>query len=254
MARRALLLFLCLGALAAALLPPALAQVVREGNLVVTIEGDIAPKALPKREPAPISLRVSGSLRTADGAHPPVIKTIFLQFDRHGALNTKGLPACRAAQLQSTTTAVAMRTCKDALIGAGRAEAEVALPEQAPFSASGPMLIFNGPPKGSKRTLLIHVYAFVPAPTTFVTSALIGHEKGKYATTAEVKVPSIVAGQGSLTAFEAKLERAFTYKGKKESVLLASCPTGHLYAHGDFTFADGAELSGSVAKSCTPKG
>ncbi len=252
--RKTLLACLCLGALAALLIPSALAQVVRSGNLIVTIEGNIAPKALPKKEPAPVSLQVSGSLKTADGTHPPVIKELFLQFDKHGELNTKGLPSCRSSQLQSTTTAVAKQACKDALIGSGSAEAEVALPEQAPFSASGPMLIFNGPSKGGKQTLLIHVYAFVPAPTTFVTTATIAHTKGKYGTTALVKVPTIVAGQGSLTAFEAKVKRSFLYKGRKQSVLLASCPTGHLYAHGDFTFKDGTRLSGSVARSCTPKG
>lgn len=251
--RRALAISLCLIAVVA-LISSATAQTVRSGNLVVTIEGDIAPKALPKREMAPISLSVQGLLETADQSHPPVIDQIFLQFDRHGALNTEGLPACTAAKLQSTTTAAAKRACGDALIGSGEAEAEIALPEQAPFSASGPMLIFNGPKKGAKRTLLIQVYAFVPAPTTFVTTALIGTTKGKYGTTALVKVPTIVAGQGSLIAFKAKLKRSFSFKGKRQSVLLASCPTGHLYAHGDFTFKDGTKLSGSVSRSCTPKG
>lgn len=251
--KRALLIGLCL-LIGAALISSATAQTVRSGNLIVTIEGDISPKALPKRELAPISLRVEGSLKTADATHPPALDRLFLQFDRHGELNTKGLPVCKSAQLQSTTTAVAKKACKDALIGTGEAEAEIALPEQAPFSASGPMLIFNGPGKGAKRTLLIHVYAFVPAPTTFVTAALIATTKGKYGTTAEVEIPTIVAGQGSLTAFSAKLERSFAFKGKRQSVLLASCPTGHLYAHGDFTFKDGTKLSGQVARSCTPKG
>lgn len=252
--RRAIPIFICLLTLGALLLSNATAQVVRSGNLIVTIEGGVSPKALPRKEMAPISLQVSGSLKTADQTHPPALEQLFLQFDRHGELNTKGLPTCKSSQLQSTTTAVAKQACKDALIGSGTAEAEIALPEQAPFSASGPMLIFNGPSKGAKQTLLIHVYAFVPAPTTFVTTATIAHTKGKYGTTALVKVPTIVAGQGSLIAFKAKIKRSFPYKGKKQSVLLASCPTGHLYAHGDFTFKDGTRLSGSVARSCTPKG
>jgi hypothetical protein len=240
--------------LAALLTTSAFAQTVRSGNLVVSIEGAISPKALPRKTPAPITLSVEGSLKTADGTHPPALKELFLQFDKHGELNTKGLATCRAAQLQSTVTAQAKSVCKDALIGSGKAEAEIAFPEQAPFSASGPMLIFNGAPKGGKQVLLIHVYAFVPAPTTFVTSAVIGHSKGKYGTTAEVKIPTIVAGQGSLTSFKAQVHKTFTFKGKKQSALLATCPTGHLYAHGDFLFADGTRLSGSVARSCTPKG
>jgi hypothetical protein len=232
----------------------ALAQTVRLGNLIVTIEGDFSPKALPKKEKAPITLKVSGSLKTADATHPPALKTLFLEFDRNGELNTKGLPTCKVGQLQSTITAQAKRACGDALVGTGKAEAEIAFPEQAPFSASGPMLIFNGAPKGGKRVLIIHVYAFVPAPTTFVTTALIGKASGKYGTTASIEVPTIVAGQGSLIAFNATVRKTWSHKGKKQSLLLASCPTGHLYAKGDFTFSDGQRLTGTVSRSCTPKG
>jgi hypothetical protein len=232
----------------------ALGQTVRAGNLIVTIEGGITPRKLPKKTPAPITLSVSGSLKTADGTHPPALKTLDLEFDKHGQLNTKGLATCRARQLRSTLTATAERVCKDALVGTGRAEAEIAFPEQAPFSASGKLLIFNGAPEGGKQVLILHVYAFVPAPTTFVATAVIGRQGGKYGTTAEVKIPTIVSGQGSLIAFNATLHKTWTYKGQKQSLLLATCPTGHLYAHGDFTFADATKIAGDVARSCTPKG
>jgi hypothetical protein len=69
-----------------------------------------------------------------------------------------------------------------------------------------------------------------------------------------VAIPTIVAGQGSLTSFNATLHKTWSFKGKKQSLLLASCPTGHLYAHGDFAFADGERLSGDVVRSCTPSG
>ncbi len=251
---RALALCLCALVLVGALIASASGQTVRAGNLVVTIEGAITPKKLPKKTPAPITLSVNGSLRTADGTHPPALETLHLEFDKHGQLNTKGLATCRAGQLQSTLTSTAERVCKDALVGTGRAEAEIAFPEQPPFSASGKLLIFNGAPKGGKQILILHVYAFVPAPTTFVTTAVIAKQGGKYGTTAEVAIPTIVAGQGSLIAFNATLKKTWTYKGKKQSLLLATCPTGHLYAHGDFAFADGTTLSGNVARSCTPKG
>lgn len=237
-----------------ALATSALGQTVRAGNLIVTIEGGITPKKLSRKTPTPITLTVSGSLKTADATHPPALKTLHLEFDKHGQLNTTGLATCTPQQLQNTLTAAAERVCKDSLIGTGRAEAEIAFPEQAPFSASGKLLIFNGAPKGAKQVLVLHVYAFVPAPTTFVTTAVIGKAKGKYGTTADVAIPTIVAGQGSLTAFNATLKKTWTYKGKKQSLLLATCPTGHLYAHGDFAFADGEKLSGDVARSCTPKG
>lgn len=253
MMKRAAILLGCL-ALAALASVGATAQVVRSGNLVVTIDGKVSPGALPRVTPAPITLSVSGSLKTADGSHPPALKELFLQFDRHGRLNTTGLAVCSPRRVRSTLTTQAKRACGDALIGQGRVEAEIALPEQPAFSASGPLLIFNGPEKQGHRTLVFHVYAHVPAPTAFVTTAEIGEGSGRYGPTARVKIPTIVAGQGSLTGFRARVHRTFVHKKRRESALLASCPTGRLYARGDFTFANGESLSGLVTRSCTPKG
>jgi hypothetical protein len=245
-------LLLCAALLTGALISSAAAQTVRVGNLVITINGGVTPKKLPKTTPAPIKLQVNGSLATADGTHPPALKTLYLQFDKHGQLNTKGLATCTTGKLQSTLTAQAKSACGDALVGQGRVTAEIAFPEQAPFSASGPLLIFNGAPRGGKQVLIFHVYAHVPAPTTFVTTAVISKTSGKYGTSALIQIPSIVSGQGSLTAFEGTLKKSWTYKGKKQDLLLATCPTGTLYAHGDFSFADGTKASGDIVRPCTP--
>lgn len=242
-----------IAAAALALIPGALGQVVRSGNLIVEIEGHISPTKLPKKKPAPISLTLEGSLKTADGSHPPVIKSLFLEFDKHGHLDTTGLASCRVGQLENTLTSQAKKACGSALVGSGKVSAQIAFPEQAPFTASGPLLIFNGS-SGAKQMLIFHVYAHVPAPTTFVTTAKIGKAHGRYGTSASVTVPTIVSGQGSLTSFKATLHKSWTYKGKKESLLLASCPSGHLYAHGDFLFANGDKLEGEVTRSCTPSG
>lgn len=236
------------------LLSSAAADTVRLGNLVITIDGGITPKALPKKEAAPITLDLSGTLKSSDGTHPVALKSLDLEFDKNGHLNTKGLATCTTAKLQSTLTAQAKQSCGDALVGQGKVSAEIAFPEQAPFNASGPLLIFNGAPKGGKQVLIFHVYAHVPAPTTFVTTALISKQGGKYGTRALVSIPTIVSGQGSLTSFKATLNKTFTYKGTKESLLTASCPTGTLYAHGTFLFADGSKASGDVVRGCTPKG
>jgi hypothetical protein len=237
-------------ALLALLAGAALGETVKAGNLIVSIEGGVTPAKLSKKTPAPIALEVSGSIETTDGSHVPALKTLALQFDRHGTVYTKGLPTCRVGQLRSTLTAQAKRICGPALVGTGKASAEIALPEQAPFDASGPMLIFNGVPKGGRPVLIIHVYAHVPAPTTFVTTAVIGRSSGKYGTSTLIQIPTIVGGQGSLTGFEAKIHRTWTYKGKKRSFLHADCPSGALFAHGEFSFVNGTRVSGNIAKSC----
>jgi hypothetical protein len=243
---------------AAALLGAAVAvaagpsETFKVGNLDVKIEGGITPTKLPKGEKAPIVLNVGGSIKTVDGSHPPALKTLKLEFDKAGELNTKGLPTCTVGKLLSTLTAQAKKLCGTALVGTGTVTAEIALPEQAPFSASGPLLIFNGAPKGGKQVLIFHVHANVPAPTTFVTTAVISKTPGRFGTTADVTIPTIVSGQGSLTGFKAKLGKTWTYKGQKESLLLASCPTGSLRARGEFLFADGTKGSGEVVRACTP--
>jgi len=181
------------------------------------------------------------------------VKTVSLDFDKAGELFTKGLPTCKQGELESTLTAQAKKVCGDALVGTGRVTADIAFPEQPPFGASGPLLIFNAS-KGNKQALLLHVYAKVPAPTTFVVPVKIKKTGGKYGTNAFIKVPTITSGSGSVTSFKATIGKKFTVKGQRESLLNVACPTGSLAVHGDFAFANGTKLSGTFTKSCTPKG
>ena len=245
-----LLALLALGALA---ISSANAQIVKSGNLEIEIEGGFSPTKLPRSKHAPITLNVEGSMATLDKTHVPAAKEVYLEFDRNGKLNTKGLASCTVGKLQSTLTTQARRACPKALIGSGRVTAEIALPEQAPFSAGGPLLIFNGS-KGRKQELIFHVYANVPAPTTVVTTAKIGKGKGPYGTSARVRIPSITSGQGSLTSFKSKLQKTWNAAGKKQNLLLARCPTGSLKARGDISFVGGSKLSGTIVKPCKPTG
>ena len=127
-------LFIGLGvvALCAALISSAAADTVRVGNLIITVDGQISPKKLPKKTPAPITLKLSGSIATNDSTHPPALKTLTLEFDKHGELNTKGLPTCTVGKLQSTLTAQAKQICGDALVGTGTVSAEIAFPNRRP--------------------------------------------------------------------------------------------------------------------------
>lgn len=252
--RRGLVVLLVAVLFGGALIVSAGADTVKINGLVFTVDGGVTPKKLPRKGEAPISLTVNGTIEREDGTHPPALNTLMLEFDKHGRLNTTGLPTCTVGKLLNTLTAQAKSVCGKALVGTGRVSADIALPEQEPFGASGPLLIFNGKPKGGHQVLIFHVHAHVPAPTTFVTTAVISKGKGKYGTAALVQIPSIVHGQGSLTAFKATLHKTWTYKGKKQSLLYAGCPTGSLYARGEFAFADGTTGSGSVVRPCTPSG
>ena len=140
-----------LAAIAAAVLVAvgsASAVTVLAGNLVIKIDGATSPKALPKNKLAPIGFHGSASVATRDGSHiPPALSTELL-VDKHIAIDTTGLPTCTLAKIESSPPAAAMRACGDALIGKGTSTAQVQFPEQAAFTAKGPLLAFNGPSSG----------------------------------------------------------------------------------------------------------
>jgi hypothetical protein len=229
-------------------------QTVRAGNLIVTVEGGFTPHKLPKKEPASITLSARSTIRTADGAHLPALDFLELEFDKHTGVYTDGLATCTIARLQNTLTTQAKQLCSDAIVGSGQAGAEIAFPEQEPFFAKAPMVIFNGPPKNGHPVFIFHVYAHVPAPTTFITTAEISKSSGLYGTSVYIKVPTIVAGQGSLSFAELSIHRKWTHKGKERTLLYGTCPSGHFFVRGALTFKGGFKMAGKVVRSCTPNG
>jgi hypothetical protein len=245
---------IALGALAlvALLGSNAAGQTVRAGNLVVTIEGGFTPHELPKAEPASITLSARSTIATADGTHLPALDFLNLEFDKHTGVYTKGLPVCTTAKLENTITAQAKRACPGAIIGSGQAGAEILFPEQPPFFAKAPMVIFNGPPRNGNPVFIFHVYAHVPAPTTFVTTAEIGKATGAYGTSVYIKIPTIVAGQGSLSFAELSIHKKWSSKGKEQTLLYGTCPSGHFFVRGSLTFKGGFKMAGKVVRSCTP--
>ncbi len=229
--------------------------VVQQGNLKITINGGFTPKKLPKSTMAGIKLNISGKVETTDGSHPPALREFVVETDKNGAINAKGLPACSAAKLNSQDTKNAEKACPDAIVGEGKTDVEIEFAEQAPIIAKSKLLAFNGGVKGGVTTIYIHAFLTVPVPAAVVTTVKVSKIKnGRYGTKSVGKIPVIAGGAGSPVFFELNIDRKFTYKGKKQSYLLAKCPDGHLNAKGTGIFDDGTRLTGSVVRSCTPKG
>ena len=104
-------------------------------------------------------------------------------------------------------------------------------------------------------TLFVHAYVTVPTPAAIVTTVKVTKiHNGPYGTKSVASVPMIAGGSGSVTAFNIKVNKKFTYKGKKVSVLTAKCPTGKLLAHGKAVFSDGTSAEAGIVRTCTPKG
>jgi hypothetical protein len=230
-------------------------EVVRVGTLFLRDNGGISPTKLPRHELAPISANLNAKIGTTDGSHPPAIRSVNLDFDKTIQVNARGLPSCTKQQLVARSTAAAKNACGDAIVGSGEGEVEVAFPEQQPFSATGPIVLFNGGVHGGSTLVLIHTYVAVPAPTAVIATAkLTKIHRGRYGTHVIAQIPSIAGGFGSVTKFKIKIKRSFTYKGKKRSYLTASCPTGHYYTEGEVGFADGTKLAITHVLPCSPSG
>jgi hypothetical protein len=229
----------------------AVALVLRAGNLVVTTDGGFTPTTLPKNYFAPIRLHGYGRISTTDGSIPPVLETITIFFDKHGAVETRGLPVCTEGKLKATTTAQARKLCPGAIVGTGFGKAVVNFPEQPPIPATSPITIFNGPKEHGNPTVLAHAHLTVPAPTTFVVPIEIQRvHDGRYGFKTVAKIPRIAGGAGTPIYGRLTIGRTWKYKGRTLSYANASCPDGRLQAKGEFLFKDGTHLQGELLKPC----
>ncbi|HEU4735594.1 MAG TPA: hypothetical protein VFS48_01025 [Solirubrobacterales bacterium] len=225
------------------------------GNLRITANGNFSPTRLPKNKLAPITLNISGKVETLDHTHPPAIQEVFFETDKNGAVNAKGLPVCTSGKLQAQSSAKARTICKSALIGEGLTSVEVEFPEQSPFIAKSEVLAFNGGVKGGTTKVFVHAYLSSPVSAAVVVPVTVSKvHNGRYGLKTVAKIPKIAGGYGSPVSFSLRVDRKFTYKGKRQSYLLAKCPDGHLNAKGVGVFSEGTRLAGSLVRSCIPKG
>lgn len=254
--RKHLLLTTALGALMAlAVASVAIAAkdtIVEAGNIKLVIDGSsgVTPKALSKSKYTPIAFTAAGSIETKDGSQPPALKEVLLDT-KNAAVTTKGFPACKSGQLQAQSTANAKKVCGDAIIGTGKTTISVKFPEQAPIPANSPLLVFNGGTAGSTTTFFIHAYLTQPIVTAVVTTVKIKKVGNGIKTV--TTVPRIAGGSGAPKSFSLKIDKKYTYKGKKVSVLSAKCVGGKITADVTANFYDGGPMKAKVLRTCTSK-
>lgn len=238
---------------AVGLIGAAVAQAItlRIGNIVISADGGFTPTTLPKRENAPIKLYGYAKFGTNDGTRPSPLRRLVIEFDKHGAVETRGLPKCTKAKLIATTTAAARRNCRGSIVGTGFGTALVELPEQRGIKASSALTLFNGPRLHGNPSVLGHAHLDYPAPTTYIV--LIEIEKisnGRYGFRTVADFPRIANDYGSPLYGRLKIGKEWKYKGKTLSFANAHCPDGRLQAKAQFSFKDGSFVEGTVFQPC----
>jgi hypothetical protein len=250
---------LLLGVLAAALFclaVPAAAEVSQQGNLITSFRGELAPKRLPRNTPAPVSVQVAGSFRTADESPLPQLRTISVAINGAGRLDDVGLPTCRPETIQPATQAAALRICGGALVGSGHVTVGVRLPNQEPFEVKGNLLAFNGPVEDGVKLILAQVYSRDP-PGAFVLPFKVHEGSGLFATVLRTALPASARGWAYLSHFDMTLRRVYRYGGSTHSYVSAACsaPAGFPgavfpFARASYGFAGGKRVTTTIVRSC----
>jgi hypothetical protein len=224
---------------------------LRVGNIVISGDGGFTPTRLPKSKNAPIKLYGHAKFSTTDHTRPSPLRRLVLEFDKHGAVETRGLPKCSMGKLVATTTKVARKLCPGAIVGTGFGTALVELPEQRGIKASSALTLFNGPVKNGNPTVLGHAHIDYPGPTTYVISIEIQKvHHGRYGFKTVAKFPRIVNDYGSPLYGRLRIGREWIYKGKRLSYANAHCADGRLQAKAEFSFKNGDSVQGTVFKPC----
>ncbi len=163
--------------------------------------------------------------------------------------------------MQSSTSAQALEVCGDALVGTGHFTSHVDIPEQAPFPAVGRMLAFNTRLNGH-AALVAHVYGTRPVPISQVLPMPFKRRgRGAFGSTLSVEMPKIGADWGYVTGFDITLGRQYRFRGRKRSLLGASCPAPagirkapFKAARGTYELADGRLLTRVLGGTCEVAG
>jgi len=232
------------------------ANVVKEKGLVVTFNGGISPRKLPRAGTAPVGVQMGGRIKSTDKADQPILERIILDINREGKIQTRGLQRCPLGKLKNASQAGARRSCADALVGKGSVTSRVSLPEQPAFASTGSMLAFNGRFKGHDA-VFAQVSSGAPLPLTYVIVFVVKKTHGTFGTTMVGTLPEIASSYGYITAFNLSLRRTYRFHGKRLSYASATCPAPKGFPSAQFPlakvgyeFEDGRKVSATLIREC----
>ena len=251
---------LALGAIALATLAlgvgTATAERSQQGSVIVTLDGGITPKKLPRHHPAPVSVYLAGGVKTVDHSPLPRVNSIKLEIAWRGELNTDGLAVCPRERLASTVSGQAMRLCGDAFVGSGGLYAHIFVPNQPPFGIHADLLAFNGKDENGRPAVWVQGYSSNP-PVSIILPFSVHRQKGSFKTVLVSVIRRAVGPWPRVANFNIEISREFMHDGERRSYLNASCPVpkgftaGFLsLARATYNFAGGDQQTTETVRSC----
>lgn len=243
------------------------AEIVQKGTLRVGVSARLQPRHLPRSGSKPIALSIRSRLTTTDSSVPQQLKSLRIEVNRHGHLDTQGLPECQTSQIQPASTAAALKACRPALVGEGSFSIDVVLGGQEPYPTKGRLLLFNGrigcrAKCRPRPALLAQIYAAHPFANSFVIPFRIEPSpRGRFGIALTARLPAAFISWGHITSLQMRLHRRYRYRGRPHSFLSAGCPAPEGIAEASFTlarislsFAGGTALSQTLTDRCRPGG
>jgi hypothetical protein len=232
------------------------------GNITFQLDGGLEPRKLPRGKKVPVALEIRGVIRNRDGTHVPALREAVFDFDKHGAIEVRGLPVCGRTQLEGRVTGEARHLCRAAIVGRGTAEIEMAATETKPVRIPVRLTLFNGGVAAGVTKLFIHATVQAPEPLPTVAAVTIEEtDRGRYGLASVTRIPQLFDGAGSLIGFDLQIGRRYG-QARERSYLMARCFDGRLNTKlVEANFIDEATgprtkttLSATVIRACTAQG
>lgn len=231
--------------------PASASEVVQNGGIRVSFQGNLSPTRLPRQGRAPVRASVGVKISPRDGRKPPQLRKIEIAINRNGHFSPKTVPACHLDEIQPATTSAALAACRRSLVGEGSFSARVLLPQQAPFPSRGKVYAFNGRWHG-RPAILAHVYGTEPLPISYTLPFELVPQHGTFGTILRASLPSVTADSAYITSLTLTLDRG--------RYLTAGCPApaglhGAIFpfARAGLTFAGGPRLGQTLTQTCRAK-
>jgi hypothetical protein len=228
---------------------------IRDGDVIVSLDGKLSPLVLPRDRPAPVSVRLRAGVEAAGEAALPRVTGIEFGLPGAATVRTKGLPTCPLRAIRDATRARALAVCGKALVGRGRLLAQVNLPNQDPFVTKARVLAFNGR-IGGTRAIVVHAFSPRPLSVT-VLPFFFGKDKGLFGTRLSARIGPSLGPWPRLARLEMTIGRRYVYRGRSVGYLSASCPlpkqqtAGYIsLARVRFDFAGRAPLTTEITRTC----